>query len=65
MRGVVDGHRPAPLPHHVEAQKILAADLPSLVLYDDDTVNFATKKLKGVFSGIDTRDRWEDVSLTK
>jgi len=50
---------------YVEAQKILAADLPSLVLYDDDTVNFATKKLKGVFSGIDTRDRWEDVSLTK
>ena len=52
-------------PLYVEAQKILAADLPSLVLYDDDTVNFATKKLKGVFSGIDTRDRWEDVSLTK
>ena len=50
---------------YVEAQKILAADLPSLVLYDDDTVNFATKKLKGVFSGIDTRDRWEDVSLSK
>ncbi|MEO6060376.1 MAG: ABC transporter substrate-binding protein, partial [Thermoflexales bacterium] len=50
---------------YVEAQKILAADMPSLVLYDDDTVNFATKKLKGVFSGIDTRDRWEDVSLNK
>lgn len=50
---------------YVEAQKILADEMPTLVLYDDDTVNFASKKLAGVFGAIDVRDRWEDVSLTK
>ena len=48
-----------------ELQTILAADLPSLVLYDDDPINFASKKLNGLWATIDTREKWEDVSLTK
>jgi peptide/nickel transport system substrate-binding protein len=48
-----------------ELQTILAADLPSLVLYDDDPINFASKKLKGLWTTIDTREKWEDIWLTK
>ena len=48
-----------------ELQTILAADLPSLVLYDDDPVNFASKKLNGLWTTIDTREKWEDVWLSK
>jgi peptide/nickel transport system substrate-binding protein len=48
-----------------ELQTILAADLPTLVLYDDDPINFASKKLNGLWATIDTREKWEDVWLTK
>jgi peptide/nickel transport system substrate-binding protein len=48
-----------------ELQTILAADLPSLVLYDDDPVNFASKKLNGLWTTIDTREKWEDIWLSK
>jgi peptide/nickel transport system substrate-binding protein len=48
-----------------ELQTILAADLPSLVLYDDDPINFASKKLNGLWTTIDTREKWEDIWLTK
>ena len=42
-----------------------AGNLPSLVLYDDDPVNFASKKLNGLWTTIDTREKWEDVWLSK
>ncbi len=48
-----------------ELQTILAADMPTLVLYDDDPINFASKKLNGLWTTIDTREKWEDVWLTK
>ncbi len=48
-----------------EVQVILAEDMPTLILYDDDPVNFASKKLNGLWSAIDTREKWEDVWMTK
>lgn len=48
-----------------EAQAILADEMPTLVLYDDDPVNFASKKLKGLWTTIDTREKWEDIWMTK
>jgi len=48
-----------------ELQTILADDLPTLVLYDDDPINFASKKLNGLWTTIDTREKWEDIWLSK
>jgi peptide/nickel transport system substrate-binding protein len=48
-----------------ELQTILANDLPSLVLFDEEGVDFASKKLNGVWSGIDSRDRWDLVWMSK
>jgi len=42
-------------------QKILNVDLPSLVLFDEETVDFATKKLTGLWPAIDARDQWGGV----
>jgi peptide/nickel transport system substrate-binding protein len=47
-----------------EAQTILSEDLPSLVLYDEEGVDFATKKLNNVWLALDSRDRWGEVWLT-
>ena len=47
------------------AQTILSADLPSLVLFDDEGVDFASKKLNGLFVGIDSRDRFDLVWMSK
>jgi len=38
--------------------------MPSLVLYDEEGIDFATKKLNNVWLGIDSRDRWSEVWLT-
>ncbi|HEX7587823.1 MAG TPA: ABC transporter substrate-binding protein [Anaerolineae bacterium] len=46
-------------------QTILSADLPSLVLFDDEGVDFASKKLNGLFVGIDSRDRFDLVWMSK
>ena len=50
---------------YAEAQVILAKDLPSLVLFDEEGVDFASKKLSGVWAGIDSRDRWDLVWMPK
>ncbi|MBI5029345.1 MAG: hypothetical protein HZB51_02370 [Chloroflexi bacterium] len=47
------------------AQTILAADLSSIVLFDDEGVDFASKKLNGLFSGIESRDRFDLVWMSK
>ncbi len=47
------------------AQTILAADLPSIVLFDDEGVDFASKKLNGLFASIESRDRFDLVWLSK
>jgi peptide/nickel transport system substrate-binding protein len=47
-----------------DAQTILSDDLPSLVLYDEEGVDFATKKLNNVWLALDSRDRWSEVWLT-
>ena len=44
-----------------ELQVILNEDLPSLVLFDEETVDTASKKLTGVFPGLDARDQWAGV----
>jgi peptide/nickel transport system substrate-binding protein len=44
-----------------ELQVILNEDLPSLVLFDEETVNIASRKLTGLWSGIDARDQWAGV----
>lgn len=44
-----------------ELQVILNEDLPSLVLFDEETVDTASKKLSGVFPGLDARDQWAGV----
>lgn len=52
-------------PFYMNAQTILSADLPSLVLFDDEGVDFASKKLNGLFTGIDSRDRFDLVWMSK
>jgi peptide/nickel transport system substrate-binding protein len=47
-----------------EAQAILSEDLPSLVLYDEEGIDFATKKLNNTWLGMDSRDRWSEVWLS-
>ena len=42
-------------------QVILNEDLPSLVLFDEETVDSASKKLEGVFPALDARDQWSGV----
>ncbi len=48
-----------------EAAVILADEMPVLVLFDEEGVDFASKKLSGLWSSIETRDQWQNVSLTK
>ncbi|VTU36488.1 ABC transporter substrate-binding protein [Variovorax sp. PBL-E5] len=47
-----------------ELQVILNEDLPSLILYDEETVDTATKKLTGMFPALDARDQWAGVRRT-
>ena len=42
-------------------QAILNEDLPSLVLFDEETADFATRKLTGLWPAIDARDQWGGV----
>ena len=44
-------------------QAILNDDLPSLVLFDEETVDFASKRLTGLWPAIDARDQWGGVRL--
>lgn len=46
-----------------KAQTILAADLPSLILFDEETADFATKRLTNLWPAIDARDQWGGVTL--
>jgi peptide/nickel transport system substrate-binding protein len=46
-----------------QAQRILNAALPSLVLYDEKTVDFATTKLKNIWPALDPRDQWAGVAM--
>ena len=46
-----------------QLQAILNEDLPSLVLFDEETVDFASKKLSGLWPAIDARDQWGGVRL--
>lgn len=48
-----------------QLQAILSKDLPSLVLFDEAGIDFATKKLQGLWHSIDSRDRWGDVTIIK
>jgi peptide/nickel transport system substrate-binding protein len=47
-----------------ELQVILNEDLPTLVLFDEETVDTASKKLSGVFPALDARDQWAGVKRT-
>jgi len=47
-----------------QSQAILNEDLPSLVLYDEETVDFATRKMTGLWPAIDARDQWGGVRLS-
>jgi peptide/nickel transport system substrate-binding protein len=47
-----------------QAQMILNTDLPSLVLFDEKTADFATKKLTGLWPALDPRDQWAGVAMT-
>jgi len=46
-----------------QLQAVLNEDLPSLVLFDEETVDFASKKLAGLWPAIDARDQWGGVTL--
>lgn len=50
-------------PIYKELQTILNEDLPSLVLFDGTTIDFANKKISGLWKSIDARDHWNDVVL--
>ena len=47
-----------------QLQKILNVDLPSLVLYDEKTVDTATKKLTKLWPALDARDQWAAVEMS-
>lgn len=47
-----------------ELQVILNEDLPTLVLFDEETVDTASRKLSGVFPALDARDQWAGVKRT-
>lgn len=44
-------------------QAILNEDLPSFVLFDEETADFATKRLSGLWPAIDARDQWGGVTI--
>ena len=44
-----------------ELQVILNEDLPTLVLFDEETVDTASRKLTGMFPALDARDQWAGV----
>jgi peptide/nickel transport system substrate-binding protein len=44
-----------------ELQVILNDELPTLVLFDEETVDTASKKLTGIFPALDVRDQWAGV----
>ena len=56
--------RPARARAYKELQVILNDDLPSLILFDEETVDTASRKLSGVFPGLDARDQWAGVRRT-
>lgn len=47
-----------------QVQAILNTDLPSLVLFDEKTADFASKKLTGLWPALDPRDQWGGVGLS-
>jgi peptide/nickel transport system substrate-binding protein len=47
-----------------QAEAILDADLPAIVLYDEKTADFASKKLTGLWPALDPRDQWAGVAMT-
>ena len=47
-----------------QAAAILDVDLPSLVLFDEKTADFASRKLTGLWTALDARDQWAGVALT-
>lgn len=53
--------RPTRAKIYKELQVILNEDLPSLVLFDEETVDTASRKLTGVFPALDARDQWAGV----
>ena len=44
-------------------QAILNEDVPSFVLFDEETADFASKRLTGLWPAIDARDQWGAVTL--
>ncbi len=46
-----------------QLQRILNVDIPSLVLFDEKTVDFASPRLAGLWPGLDPRDQWAGVSI--
>lgn len=46
-----------------QLQRILNADLPAMVLFDEKTVDFASRRLSGIWPGLDPRDQWAGVSI--
>lgn len=48
-----------------QMQEIVVKDMPSLVLFDDESVDTASKKLSNVFPVLDERDGWQYIWLKK
>lgn len=50
---------------YAQASKVLAADMPTLMLFDEVGVDAARATLRGVWSGADARDRWDAVWILR
>lgn len=50
---------------YAQAGKILAADVPTLVLFDEIGVDAARTSLRGVWTAAEVRDRWDAVWIQK
>lgn len=50
---------------YAQVARILAADLPTLMLFDEIGVDAARATLRGIWTGAETRDRWDAVWIQK
>jgi ABC-type transport system substrate-binding protein len=50
---------------YAQVSRLLAAEMPTLMLFDEVGVDAARATLRGVWTGGDARDRWDAVWVQK
>ena len=60
-QGATAVDRPARAKAYKELQVILNEDLPTLILFDEETVDTISRRFTGAFQALDARDQWGNV----